>query len=222
MCRSRRKESAQLRPGRGGLRDGLHRRPGARGPAGGDRSAPSVPGLGRLGLVNWLYGFFVLPESLPPGGRDRFSWRKANPVGSLAVLGSYPLVAGLTAAFVFAVLAQRGLETVWVPLHRPPLRLGRADERLLADARRCDGRDRPGALVRPIVAPARRASRNPRGPRNRRRHLRWIWLATAGWVLLVFIVVGSIGGSPARQSRVSWPVRFRRRIRGRFRAGSPR
>ena len=67
-----------------------------------------------LALVNWLYGFFVLPESLPPGKRDTFSWRKANPVGTLHVLGSYPLVAGLTAAFVFVILAQRGLETVWV------------------------------------------------------------------------------------------------------------
>ncbi len=55
-----------------------------------------------LALVNWLYGFFVLPESLPPEKRDAFSWRKANPVGTLRVLGSYPLVAGLTAAFVWA------------------------------------------------------------------------------------------------------------------------
>ena len=67
-----------------------------------------------LALVNWLYGFFVLPESLPPDKRSAFSWKKANPVGSLFVLGSYPLVAGLTAVFVFVVLAQRGLETVWV------------------------------------------------------------------------------------------------------------
>ena len=67
-----------------------------------------------LALVNWLYGFFVLPESLPPEKRDAFSWRKANPVGTLRVLGSYPLVGGLTAAFVFVILAQRGLETVWV------------------------------------------------------------------------------------------------------------
>ena len=67
-----------------------------------------------LALLNWLYGFFVLPESLPPEKRDVFRWRKANPVGSLHVLRTYPLVAGLTAAFVFVILAQRGLETVWV------------------------------------------------------------------------------------------------------------
>ncbi len=30
-------------------------------------------------LVNWLYGFFVLPESLPPDRREPFSWRRAKP-----------------------------------------------------------------------------------------------------------------------------------------------
>ena len=88
-------------PGLGGLLGGI------------DLRLPFFVSAG-LALVNWLYGFFVLPESLPPGKRDSFSWKKANPVGSLHVLGSYPLVAGLTAAFVFVVLAQRGLETVWV------------------------------------------------------------------------------------------------------------
>ncbi len=67
-----------------------------------------------LALVNALYGIFVLPESLPPEKRDAFSWEKANPAGSLLVLRSYPLVAGLAVSFVFVIMAQRGLETVWV------------------------------------------------------------------------------------------------------------
>ena len=67
-----------------------------------------------LALVNWLYGFFVLPESLPPDKRGPFSWEKANPMGSLMVLRSYPLVAHLAVSFVFIGLAQRGLEVVWV------------------------------------------------------------------------------------------------------------
>ena len=32
-----------------------------------------------LALLNWMYGYFVLPESLPPEERDAFSLRKANP-----------------------------------------------------------------------------------------------------------------------------------------------
>jgi DHA1 family tetracycline resistance protein-like MFS transporter len=71
-------------------------------------------GSAALALVNWLYGFFVLPESLPPEKRGGFSWEKANPVGSLKVLKTYPLVAGLAVSFIFIGLAQRGLEVVWV------------------------------------------------------------------------------------------------------------
>jgi len=67
-----------------------------------------------LALVNWLYGFFVLPESLAPEHRSTVSWRKMNPLGSLRQLQAYPLVAGLAVAFLFASMAQRGLENVWV------------------------------------------------------------------------------------------------------------
>ena len=39
-----------------------------------------------LSLTNALYGLFVLPESLPKDRRAAFSWRRANPVGSLMLL----------------------------------------------------------------------------------------------------------------------------------------
>lgn len=67
-----------------------------------------------LALLNCLYGYFVLPESLPPERRSAFRWSKANPIGSVGALGAYPLVAGLALAYVFVSFAQRGLETVWV------------------------------------------------------------------------------------------------------------
>ena len=71
-------------------------------------------GAAALALINWLYGFFVLPESLPPEKRGHFSWDKANPMGSLMVLKTYPMVAYLSVSFIFIGLAQRGLEGVWV------------------------------------------------------------------------------------------------------------
>ncbi|MEE2791587.1 MAG: TCR/Tet family MFS transporter [Acidobacteriota bacterium] len=67
-----------------------------------------------LALVNWLYGFFVLPESLAIEHRTSLSWRKMNPLGSIRRLRAHPLVAGLAVAFIFSSLAQRGLENVWV------------------------------------------------------------------------------------------------------------
>ncbi|MEZ4712415.1 MAG: TCR/Tet family MFS transporter [Caldilineaceae bacterium] len=65
-------------------------------------------------LLNWLYGYFVLPESLKPENRRPFSWRRANPVGSLSGLGRYPIVLALVATIVLASLAQNALQSVWV------------------------------------------------------------------------------------------------------------
>lgn len=77
---------------------------------------PRVPffAAAAIVLVNWLYGLLVLPESLPREHRRPFSWKAANPLGSLGLLRKYPMVAGLAVSFVFVVLSQRGLESVWV------------------------------------------------------------------------------------------------------------
>ncbi len=48
-----------------------------------------------LALLNWLYGYFVLPESLPPEKRGPFSWKRANPVGALKLLRSHHELWGL-------------------------------------------------------------------------------------------------------------------------------
>lgn len=67
-----------------------------------------------LVLLNFLYGLFVLPESLPNDRRRPFSLKQANPIGGLGQLGKYPLVAGMAFAFVFFNLARLGMQTVWV------------------------------------------------------------------------------------------------------------
>jgi DHA1 family tetracycline resistance protein-like MFS transporter len=43
-----------------------------------------------LSLTNWLWGYFFVPESLPPDRRRQFELRRANPVGSLKILRSHP------------------------------------------------------------------------------------------------------------------------------------
>jgi MFS transporter, DHA1 family, tetracycline resistance protein len=53
-------------------------------------------------LANALYGYFVLPESLPPEKRMGFSWARANPVGSLRLLSRHPALLGIAGvAFLF-------------------------------------------------------------------------------------------------------------------------
>jgi DHA1 family tetracycline resistance protein-like MFS transporter len=65
------------------------------GPALGGLLGNSDPRLpfwvaGGLSLANAFYGYFVLPESLPPEKRKTFTLRRANPVGSLVLLRSHP------------------------------------------------------------------------------------------------------------------------------------
>ncbi|OYP36036.1 TCR/Tet family MFS transporter [Rhodopirellula sp. MGV] len=67
-----------------------------------------------LALLNWLYGFFILPESLPVEKRRPFSLKTANAFGTIKTLRRYPLVAGLAMVFLLKALAQRGMENVFV------------------------------------------------------------------------------------------------------------
>ncbi len=69
---------------------------------------------GGLALVGWLYGMFVLPESLAPQNRRPFSWSRANPIGALLALARFPMVIGLAASMFFLHLAQFSLHSTWV------------------------------------------------------------------------------------------------------------
>jgi len=68
-----------------------------------------------LALCNWLYGFFVLPESLAPERRQpRFDWKKANPVGSLQLLRRHPGLLCLAGVGFLFQLAHNVLPSVFV------------------------------------------------------------------------------------------------------------
>ena len=68
-----------------------------------------------LTLANALYGFLILPESLPPERRAvRFSLSKANPVGSLRLLRSRPGLPGLAGVYFLNQLAQMVWPSVFV------------------------------------------------------------------------------------------------------------
>ena len=58
-----------------------------------------------LSLANFCYGYFVLPESLPPERRAPFSWKRANPIASLAFLAHHPEVFALAGVMFLIGLA---------------------------------------------------------------------------------------------------------------------
>ena len=67
-----------------------------------------------LSLANFLYGIFVLPESLPAEKRAKSAWHMANPLGSLTLLRSHPELAGLSVVVFLYYLAHQSLQNVWV------------------------------------------------------------------------------------------------------------
>jgi len=69
---------------------------------------------GTCAICNWLYGYFVLPESLPADRRKPFDIRRANPVTSLRGLARLQGVGPLVAVVALSGLAQMVLHTCWV------------------------------------------------------------------------------------------------------------
>lgn len=66
-----------------------------------------------LCLLNCLYGYFVLPESLSKENRRKFEWKKANPFGSLQFLRRYPAIGGLAFSFFLIYLAVQAVQGNW-------------------------------------------------------------------------------------------------------------
>jgi len=64
-------------------------------------------------LLNALYGYFVLPESLSKENRRSFEWKRANPLGSLNHLKKYPAVLGLIGSLVLVYIAAHALQSTW-------------------------------------------------------------------------------------------------------------
>ncbi len=182
-------------PALGGLLGGIHLR------------LPFFVAAG-LALVNWLYGFFVLPESLEPENRDAFHWRRANPLGTLTVLRKYPLVAGLAIAFVLMGMAQRGLETVWVLY--TGYRFG-WDERTNGLTLALVGLMAAivhGTMVKPVIGRIGERRTVLAGLGVSAIAFFLYGIATQGWMMLGIIVFGSIGGlaGPALQGLVAGSV----------------
>jgi DHA1 family tetracycline resistance protein-like MFS transporter len=89
-----------LGPALGGLLGGL-------GPR-----APFFAAAG-LSLLNFAYGFVVLPETLSTAQRRPFAWKRANPLGTLAQMRRHPVVLGLLGALFLWMLAQQVMPATW-------------------------------------------------------------------------------------------------------------
>ena len=74
-----------------------------------------IPFMAAAGLtfMNLLYGFLVLPESLPVENRRKFELKRANPFGAFKHLKKYPAVAALAMSFFLVYMAGQAVQSVW-------------------------------------------------------------------------------------------------------------
>lgn len=76
---------------------------------------PRIPfyAAAALALLNWSYGYFVLPESLSKENRREFDWKRANPVGSLLHLRKFPAIGGLAISILLIYIAAHAVMSNW-------------------------------------------------------------------------------------------------------------
>jgi DHA1 family tetracycline resistance protein-like MFS transporter len=68
---------------------------------------------GILTFINWLYGYFILPESLKPENRRAFDIKRANPIGTLKHIKKYPVILGLVLSLILVFTAHHAVQSNW-------------------------------------------------------------------------------------------------------------
>jgi DHA1 family tetracycline resistance protein-like MFS transporter len=161
-----------------------------------------------LTLLNWLYGTFVLPESLPLENRRAFDWKRANPVGSLVALKRFPEVLGLTETYFLMHLAHQVFPSTWVlytsyRFDWTPKQVGLSLAAVGVMAAIVQG-----GLARKIIPKLGERRSIVVGLTNATIFFALYGLATQGWMVYVLIVLGSLGSvaMPAVQGLISRSV----------------
>jgi MFS transporter, DHA1 family, tetracycline resistance protein len=158
-----------------------------------------------LSLGNALYGYFVLPESLPPERRAKSAWHMANPLGALALLRSHIELAGLSVVVSLYYLAHNSLPSMWAFYTEYRYAWSRKDVGLSLAVVGVSAAIVSGALVGPFV---KRFG-------ERRSVLSGLFfgtvgfagfaIATKGWMILALVPFIALWGiaAPAMQSLMS-------------------
>lgn len=74
--------------------------------------APFMVSAG-LALINCVYGYFILPESLKPEHRRPFSFKRSNPLGAFKNMAKYPTIIGLMLSLLLLYIASHSVQSNW-------------------------------------------------------------------------------------------------------------
>ncbi|MBL8287113.1 MAG: MFS transporter [Rubrivivax sp.] len=152
---------------------------------------------GGMALVNGLYGWFVLPESLPPERRRAVDWRRANPVAALRGLAALKGVGPLVWVIALASLAQFMLHMTWVLYTKFRFGWGPGEVGWSLFAVGVVSALSQGVLLKPVlkrVSPQRLAVA---AMVSGAIAYAAFGLATAGWMIYVIIGLNLLGGMAA-------------------------
>ncbi len=169
--------------------------------------APFLAAAG-LTLINFLYGYFVLPESLLPENRRPFDWKRANPVGSLMHLGRYPVVMGMIITLVLLYIAAHSVQSTWTFFTMLQFNW---DEKMVGYSLGFVGLMVAlvqGGLIRIAIPKLGQRNAIITGMLMYTLGFSLFAFATKGWMMFIFLVpycLGGIGG-PALQGLISSQV----------------
>jgi len=160
---------------------------------------------GSMALLNWCYGFFVLPESLPKERRRPFEWRRANPVAALKGLAALKGVGALVWVIGLASLAQFMLHMSWVLYTKFKFGWGPGQVGWSLFAVGVVSAISQGVLLKPLLARYSPQQLAIVGLLVGACTYLGFGLATQGWMMYAVIVFGLLGGAAqaAMQSIVS-------------------
>ena len=159
-------------------------------------------------LLNWLYGYFVLPESLPAERRRPFALRRANPIGSVGRLRAYPGVPGLALVVVASNVAYLVLQAVWVLFTTLRFGWGPLENGLALAFLGVLTALVQGLGIRPILTRLGERRAIVLGLASSVASFTLYAVVPSGWMMLPVMVVGSLGGiaGPALQGLISRSV----------------
>jgi MFS transporter, DHA1 family, tetracycline resistance protein len=153
---------------------------------------------GALAVLNWLYGYFILPESLPSERRQPFSWRRVHPFAALTGLAKLEGVGPLVAVVALASLAQFTLHTSWVLYTHFKFGWGPWEVGCSLFAVGAISAVVQGVLLKHLLVRFTARSLASVGLVSSALTYLGFGLATEGWMMYVVIVIGGIIGGGAQ------------------------
>jgi MFS transporter, DHA1 family, tetracycline resistance protein len=147
-----------------------------------------------MSFLNFVYGYFVLPESLKPENRSPFRWSNANPFASLQLLAGNRQLWSLSSAMMLSQLAHTVLPSIYVLYAGYRYGWNTMDVGILLGVMGLASVIAQGGLIRPIVKALGERNSALLGLVMGAAGLIWYGTAWQGWMVWFAIPLAAMWG----------------------------